>query len=203
MDCQMPELDGYAATAEIRKRQGSERHTWIVAMTAHSLEGDREKCLAAGMDDYIAKPVKIDDLKAAIDRQASVQSAALDAGEQGGKETVDRAALDAFRELDADGSGGILGQLIAVFLENTPTIITELRRALEEGAAPNVARLAHTLKGSCSNFGARRMRELCVELEELGGTGSLEGAAVLVDEVEKEFGLVRVILEKEVPAHAA
>lgn len=203
MDCQMPELDGYAATAEIRKREGGDRHTWIVAMTAHSLEGDREKCLAAGMDDYVSKPVKIDDLKAAIDRFAGLQSAERDARESGGKDIIDRTALDAFRELDTDGSGGILGQLISVFLENTPTVIAELRQALRDSASPQVTRLAHTLKGSCSNFGARRMRELCFELETLGGSGNLEGAVGLLDEIEKEFGLVRVVLEKELPAHAA
>jgi HPt (histidine-containing phosphotransfer) domain-containing protein len=172
-------------------------------MTAHSLEGDREKCLAAGMDDYIAKPVKIDDLKGAIERLAGIQTAERQSKEPGGKDVIDLAALDAFRELDVDGSGGILGQLISVFLENTPAVLTELRQALGETSSPQVARLAHTLKGSCSNFGAHRMRDLCGELEKLGGTGSLEGAAHLLEEIEREFGLVRVVLEKELPAHAA
>jgi PAS domain S-box-containing protein len=202
MDCQMPELDGYAATAEIRRREGTDKHTWVVAMTAHSLEGDREKCLAAGMDDYVSKPVKIDDLKGAIDRFAGMKTA-RDAGSNGGKDIIDHSALDAFRELDADGSGGILGQLISVFLENTPGLINELRQSIRDGASPQAARLAHTLKGSCSNFGAQRMRELCFELENLAGSGSVEGAGGLIEEIEKEFGLVRVVLEKELPAHAA
>jgi len=203
MDCQMPELDGYAATAEVRKREGIERHTWIVAMTAHSLEGDREKCLAAGMDDYVSKPVKIDDLKGAIERFSGLQSAVREVREAGGKDVVDLSALDAFRELDADGSGGILGQLIAVFLENTPTVIAELHQSIAETSTPQVARLAHTLKGSCSNFGAHRMRDLCFELEKRAGDGSLEGAEQLLADIEKQFGLVRVVLEKELPAHAA
>jgi PAS domain S-box-containing protein len=203
MDCQMPELDGYAATGEIRRREGTQRHTWIVAMTAHSLEGDREKCLAAGMDDYVSKPVKIEDLKASIDRFIGLQSAQREAREEGGQDVIDLAALDAFRELDSDGSGGILSQLITVFLDNTPGLISDLRNAIADQATPQAARLAHTLKGSCSNFGAHRMRDVCAELEKRAGGGSLDGAAGLLADIEREFGFVRVALEKQLPAHAA
>src|SRR4029434_3662599 len=123
MDCQMPQLDGYAATGEIRRRQGSEKHTWIVAMTAHSLEGAREKCLQAGMDDYVSKPVKPENVKAAIDRylmrrgqMALVQETAA-AAPADPAEFIDPAALDGFRQFDTDSGPSLLTQLIEVFLE--------------------------------------------------------------------------------------
>jgi CheY-like chemotaxis protein len=203
MDCQMPELDGYAATGEIRRIEGKDRHTWIVAMTAHSLEGDREKCLAAGMDDYISKPVKIEALRDAIECFLGLQSAQREAVEEGGQAIVDPTALQAFRELDPDGSNTILAQLISVFLENLPALIGELREAIGGCSASQTARVAHTLKGSCSNFGAHRMRDACMRLERLGSSGSLDGADAILAEIEREFGYVRVALEKELPPQFA
>jgi two-component system, sensor histidine kinase and response regulator len=213
MDCQMPELDGYAATGEIRRREGNSKHTWIVAMTAHSLEGDREKCLGAGMDDYVSKPVKPDNVKAAIDRFimrraqiALVQEAAASASAASAPadpaEFIDPAALDGFRQFDTSDGPSLLAQLIEVFLENTPTLLRDLRKALAKGAAPELARVAHTLKGSCSNFGAHRLRSACMRLEQLAETGSLDGAEILLQEIEKTFEGVRQALEREIPAVA-
>ncbi len=203
MDCQMPELDGYETTQEIRRMEGSERHTWIVAMTAHSLAGDREKCFAAGMDDYLSKPIRTPDLRNAIERFTGVRAIAQEVRELGGAPTIDRALLDGFRDLDSDESGGILGKLIDLFLENTPVVLVEAREAFAKNAHPLLARAAHTLKGSCANFGAERMRDACWRLEQLAHSETLEGAAEMLREVEAEFNYVRLALERERPANAA
>lgn len=208
MDCQMPELDGYAATQEIRRREGSSKHTWIVAMTAHSLEGDREKCLQAGMDDYVSKPVKPENVKAAIERYflkhgpASLAQEPIAQPLGDPSEYVDPAALDGFRQFDTDDGPSLLTQLIEVFLENTPLLLRDLRTALAKGSAPDLQRVAHTLKGSCSNFGAHRLRAACMRLEQLAETGSVDGAEILLHEIERTFEGVRQALEREISAVA-
>ena len=212
MDCQMPELDGYAATGEIRRREkAGGRHTWIVAMTAHSLEGDREKCINAGMDDYVSKPVKPEMLQAALDRYvgrssggaaaAPVEATPIVPGDnEAAAEAVDLRALDGFRELDNAGSSGILTQLISVFLENTPIVLAEARSALARKSAPQLARAAHTLKGSCSNFGAHRLRAACERLEKAATINSLASAEQMLAAIEREFSGVRAALESELTA---
>jgi PAS domain S-box-containing protein len=212
MDCQMPELDGYGATSQLRKIEGNERHTWVIAMTANTLEGDRDKCLAAGMDDYVAKPVKTDDMLAALNRYvramdgppavatapATPAAPELSAGvEEEEMLAIDPAALAGFREMDEDGNGRIVDHLIEAFLDNTPKVIAEGQRALEQQAALQVARCAHSLKGSCSNFGAARMRDACLRLETLAGTGNLTGASEMLSQIETEFEHVRLALERE------
>jgi CheY-like chemotaxis protein/HPt (histidine-containing phosphotransfer) domain-containing protein len=211
MDCQMPELDGYAATHAIRSKEGTARHTWIVAMTANSLEGDREKCLAAGMDDYVSKPVKPGDLRAALarfkegrDAKAApvepVESALVAPAADG---AVDLSLLAGFREMEGEGGVNLLENLIGVFLENAPQDIGEARVAMALRSAQQVERAAHKLKGSCSNFGAERMRAACLQLEQTARAGSLEKAPELLAAIEREFNQVRLALERERPACAA
>jgi CheY-like chemotaxis protein len=126
-------------------------------MTAHSLEGDREKCITAGMDDYVAKPVKIEELRAVIDRRKEMKAVChpeqFPPQELSHGEIVDLSAITALRELDTDGENAIVTQLIQVFLENTPVLIADARKAIGQGSAADVARVGHTLKGSCANFG--------------------------------------------------
>ncbi len=203
MDCQMPELDGYAATGELRRREGTDRHTWIIAMTANSLEGDREKCLAAGMDDYISKPVKPEKLAEAIKRFLSR------APEEPRKDAamapealaltgpvVDLALLAEFREMEEAGES-ILEQLIGVFLENSPKLLQDARAALKARSGPLLARAAHTLKGSCSNFGAARLQAVCAALEMAAEDGDLGRASELLAGAEFEFKDVQAALENE------
>jgi CheY-like chemotaxis protein/HPt (histidine-containing phosphotransfer) domain-containing protein len=198
MDCQMPELDGYAAVRELRKREGADRNTWVIAMTANSLEGDREKCLAAGMDDYVSKPVKLESLEAALGRYYDIKDVERNMRDTGGN-AVNLNLLAGFRDIGSANGDSILSKLIDVFLSNSPKVLAEARAALEASATPQLARAAHTLKGSCSNFGADRLREACHDLEHAANDGALDVAAGLLKKVEKEFNFVRMALERERP----
>jgi len=203
MDCQMPELDGYAATTELRMWERAERKTWIVAMTANSLEGDREKCLAAGMDDYVSKPVKIENLQAAIDRFLGIRDLQQDVRDGGATAPIDLGTIESFRGLEDNAGDDLLAKLIDVFLENTPRVLTDARAALVANSTPGLARAAHTLRGSCSNFGAERMRVACRELEDFSNRGVIEGSEELLAAIEREFSYVRIALERARPASAA
>jgi len=203
MDCQMPELDGYEATRDLRAIEGDERHTWIIAMTANSLEGDRQKCLDAGMDDYVSKPVKPENLQAALSRFTGMRQVERETREAGAPGAIDPEILAGFREMDIEGEESILGRLIDVFIENTPRVLEEARTALRSNMSPHLERAAHTLRGSCSNFGAERMRVVCEKLEKVAREGELERAGELIAQVEKEFEFVRLALEHEKPACAA
>jgi PAS domain S-box-containing protein len=202
MDCQMPELDGYEATQDLRAIEGDDRHTWVVAMTANSLAGDREKCLQAGMDDYVSKPVKPEILDAAIQRFKGLRSVEVGGREMAVDGIIDQTVLAGFREMEVDGEESILGKLIDVFIDNSPRVLEEARHALATRLSPQLERAAHTLKGSCSNFGAERMRAACERLEHAARAGNLENGANLIKEIENEFELVRLALEHEKPVCA-
>jgi HPt (histidine-containing phosphotransfer) domain-containing protein len=154
------------------------------------------------MDDYVSKPVKPETLQAAIRRFSGLRSS-----EQGSREVnihgiIDSKILAGFRELEIEGEESILGKLIDVFIENTPRVLKEARGALATRMSPQLERAAHTLKGSCSNFGAERMRAACERLEISSREGNLENAASLLKEIENEFELVRLALEHAKPACA-
>ncbi len=207
MDVQMPEMDGYEATAEIRKREGEDtnRHTPIIAMTANAMQGDREKALEAGMDDYLSKPVKPEELDAVLERwvpkpdggeEASAPEEATDgnAAPGGATDPLDQSVLAGLREL---GGPDLLEELRELFVEGVPPQLEALREAIRSGDAPSAQRVAHALKGSCGNIGALRMFTICAELEDVGHSGELESASVLIERLEAELRRVRAALEAE------
>jgi two-component system sensor histidine kinase/response regulator len=211
MDCQMPELDGFAATAAIRAREREiGRHLPIVALTASALDGDREICLAAGMDDYLSKPFTRDQLAAILaswlrppapaaggDTPGSPPPASARAMPVaiGAAAPINPRALAAIRELSAANGPALVRKVVRAFLADTPTRLAQMRGATGTGDAEALRKAAHGLKSSCANVGAERMAESCKELEAIGRSADTDGAQRLLNDAEEEFERVGVALE--------
>jgi CheY-like chemotaxis protein len=165
MDCQMPGMDGYQATAAIRAAERDRgRHVPIIALTAHALHGDAERCLAAGMDDYLAKPVTGKDLRRALARwlpDAPTQEAPAPEPEPAaGEPVLDPEVLRGLRELQPEGEPDLMADLLALFRADAERLVGEMRAAAAAGAAEALQRAAHTLKGSGANLGAVHLAAL-------------------------------------------
>jgi two-component system, sensor histidine kinase and response regulator len=204
MDCQMPELDGFEATRRIREREASitERHVPIIAMTANAFPEDREKCFEAGMDDYVAKPVRLQDLANVLARwqpageQMSGEPAACPSEANGwGTVAVDVAVLTELGGLDETGE--LLTTLIRHYLDETPQRMAVMQAALTSGDATILAETAHALKGASANLGAIRMQALCGELQTSGRNSDLATASVLLMRLDGEWALARKTLCQE------
>jgi len=196
MDVQMPELDGLDATRKICERWSVEARPRIIAMTANALREDREACFAAGMDDYVAKPIRPEELAAALGR-------ARPSGDNG-RSTVamplEPSALDGLRELGGDE---FVGELAATFLADAPSLLAALRSSLEAGDAVELKRAAHTLKSNGQTFGAVSFSELCRELEQRAKSGELEGAEELADRIDDEYAALAAALAPLLPEHVS
>jgi CheY-like chemotaxis protein/HPt (histidine-containing phosphotransfer) domain-containing protein len=179
MDVQMPELDGLEATRRIRERFPSTHGPTIIAMTANVMEGDREECLAAGMDDYISKPIRVDELSRALARCRPVRTG----------ETLDQAALGTLVSSLGGGEEGreAVRELVDTFLEDAATQMASLHGAVERGDADAARRAAHTLKSNGATFGAQPFAHLCRQLENLGREGQLDAAPELLRLADEEW----------------
>jgi HPt (histidine-containing phosphotransfer) domain-containing protein len=147
-------------------------------MTANAMEEDREACFEAGMDDYVAKPIRPDELARALRDARPVER-------RDGGDALDGTALDRLRELGGDD---FVGELIDTFRRDAPDLLATLRRSLGEHDLDELRRAAHTLKSNGATFGAQDFSELCARLEGQAKTGALDGASELVDRIEQEYG---------------
>ncbi|SDB02139.1 PAS domain S-box-containing protein [Desulfonatronum thiosulfatophilum] len=170
MDCQMPKLDGFEATRRIRSLESGSRRTPIVAMTAHAMATDKDKCLAAGMDDYLAKPVKTDDLYSVLEKylSASLPKAPEDAG-------AERSRTDPSPDL----SSTIHNRAMDIFGKHTPALLDQLKIAVDVRDAEKALMCAHTLKGSAANLRLEEVRALAEDMEAVLGQGDWAGAKAL------------------------
>jgi PAS domain S-box-containing protein len=189
MDVQMPDLDGLEATRQIRQReQGGARHVPIIAMTAHALKGDRERCLASGMDEYVSKPVRERQLLTAL-RTVLGEEVALPPDEAPA-ELLDRATDILNWEAALRVCGGdpeLLRSIAEAFLEEHPRRLDEIRRAIDTADWELLHRSAHTIKGSMRYFEARAAFDRAFGLEQLAARQSLEGAEEIFDLLKQEL----------------
>jgi HPt (histidine-containing phosphotransfer) domain-containing protein len=212
MDCQMPVMDGYEATRRIRQLRGPAASTPIIAMTAAALESDQRRAEEVGMDDYIAKPVKVEDLRSTLDRWTSASSPHATSGEEppGSEEEaegavedtsaagadaepiLDRVLLGQLQELDA--ATGASPSFVEEFLSNSLETFEKLQASLAEGDVDAVALQAHTLKGNLATLGARRASARAAELEALGPEWAGEEARDLLGRLATELDRVAVEL---------
>ncbi|MFZ2034687.1 MAG: response regulator [Candidatus Dormiibacterota bacterium] len=196
MDCQMPEMDGFEATREIRRREGSDRHTIVIAMTAGAMAGDQEKCLAAGMDAYLSKPVKADRLAAMItlwtdptEGRRHQPSHAMPPSSG----LLDQTYVTGLRELGTDE----FDKLVRLFLKDGQTRIDGLRSAQTTGDTAAMVKLAHSLKGSASSFGAGTLAARCGELQARARAADPAEDARMIDSVDAEFVRASAALREE------
>ncbi len=207
MDCQMPKLDGYDATGAIRARETASEHLPIVAMTANALKGDRERCIEAGMDDYLSKPLQIAELTRVLEEWVERHGPANGLPASGGpsaasrplasEETppsasyatpgdllVDTAAVAQLRE---SLRPEVISRVVDLFLRETAEGLAKLAAAEQARAASPMGEAAHRLKSSCRTVGAAGMEDLCRELERRGADGSTDGCRELIDRLESAF----------------
>ena len=187
MDVQMPELDGFEASREINRRWPAARPR-IVAMTANAMQGDRELCVAAGMDDYVAKPIRVEELVAALERSPAHRDAvpAADPAEPAAPAAgaIDRAV---FERLVANTGGPFVAELIDTFGEDARELLATLRRTLAATDRDAFRRAAHSLKSTAESLGATRLAALARELEVAARAGSLDGAGARIDRLTDHY----------------
>jgi len=183
MDVQMPEMDGLEATKVIRGMDKRTAAVPIIAMTAYALKGDREKCLAAGMNDYISKPISANKLYRVVEQWAGNQSC---------PDAVRQAHTDISSLLNSiEGDRGLLAELVSHFLEDYPLKMEEMKKAFQDNEWSEVERAAHSLKGAAANFGAAEAYHLAHEIEKRSREKDLKGACELFIRLEREMLGVR------------
>jgi PAS domain S-box-containing protein len=202
MDLQMPVMDGFEATRAIRGPQSGVRNRQvpIVAMTAHALKGDRERCLEAGMDDHVSKPVDPKKLAMVTERWLGhspepAQPPELAEASEPVKETVvfDRPGLLARTMDDED----LLSEIVRCFLEDAPRLIDGLKPLIDSGNAAAVGAQAHGLKGAAANVGGVALSETAHEMERAGKAGRMEAIVALMPELERQFRLLQDRMQED------
>jgi len=217
MDVEMPEMDGLTATAQIRQTSPGQR-PWIVAVTAYSMLGDRERCLAAGMNDYISKPIRVEELEAALNRAKQAMEITVSASsmipvtpeplkpvESSGSLTaplevtasvLDKKTLDGIRALGGADGSAVLATLIQDYLDATPLLLSQMQTAIADQDGTTLRQVAHTLGSSSANLGALAFAKQCKAIENLARVGNLTTMAALYRGLTQGYEKVKTALQE-------
>ena len=206
MDINMPEMDGVTATRHIRAEWKADEQPYIIALTANAIQSDRDKYLAAGMDDYVSKPVRVEELTAALER-VQPERQTMTEGEVPPVEiaqpapmttpadTVDLTVLEKFEALMGEDGKALVAELITLFLEDSPQLLADLQSGAKQADAGRIRHAAHTLKSSAANLGAINLSRLCQELETMAHSNSLVSASRVVALALREYDQVKGVFE--------
>lgn len=197
MDVQMPELDGLEATKKIRELEQPPLHTTIVAMTANALQGDRERCLASGMDDYLSKPIKQSDLKAMIEKWTSISIRNSNVAQQT-PTLISQHVIDPKRiaEIIELGEEALLLELLSLFLTDGKTSVNEIETSIKTNDAVLLRESSHKLKGSSANLGISTLQQICSSMEDYARNNEIENARPFLLPLMKEFDVVQQYIRK-------
>lgn len=196
MDVQMPEMDGIETTLAIRSSSMIEKQPKIVAMTANAMSGDREKCLEAGMDDYISKPIRLEEVQNALEHwgRVSFREARLSGSSKSkyAEPVLDAEMIDSLRSMGED----IFIELIGIYLEEAPAQIEDILKAVSQNDPSKMGAVAHSLKGSSLNLGANTLGAVAKKIELMGKESSLDGIEDLLEELKLRYADVETELKK-------
>jgi CheY-like chemotaxis protein/HPt (histidine-containing phosphotransfer) domain-containing protein len=195
MDLQMPEVDGLEATRRIVAEWPPHERPLLVAMTANALAGDRERCLDAGMDDYIAKPILPVDVQTVIERLCSTRQSAA-GGAVDASPLIDVRVIDELRQLDEPDSKSLLHSLLHDYLHEAPAAISDIKRLADRREARQLATQAHKLAGISASLGARGVADVCRRIEEHLAGGDLAGLPAMIDQLEMRFARTRAEIQR-------
>jgi signal transduction histidine kinase/DNA-binding response OmpR family regulator len=220
MDCEMPVMDGFEAAGRIRALDARLPRTPVVAMTARALSGDREKCLAAGMDDYLSKPVQLDALIDTLERWLAIDAGTTPPSEPSARtprqperedtprapaaaDAIDREVLERLKALAQATAPALFAQVVDAFLADATAHVAALKDAAARRDRVSLERKAHALRGASLNIGARSMAQLNREIETMDETGGWEAVPSLLANLEAEFQRVRAEIERELDREQA
>ncbi|MGB6301847.1 MAG: response regulator [Rivularia sp. (in: cyanobacteria)] len=214
MDVQMPEMDGLQATKCICKEWLPPKRPWIVAMTANAMQGDREECLNAGMNDYVSKPVRIEALIEIFNNYRNLQqsfnqdsdSTAVVKKEKSLSSplpVIDTQILQELKDMAGDDGDEMLAELIDSYLEDAAPKLQEIRRAIDKYDAEYLRNSAHTLRSLSVTIGAVLLARVCTELETIGRSGTTSNTSTLLKQLDTEYQRVKTVLQQHYPTKRA